>query len=816
MSILVSVVMAVVLVCMGATAASLIKSCNDKLKLTFVGRRIRFSASGRFLTWKYRAVIRVTDLYTGEYAEISGDLHTGGEFNAELDENCKSAYRAEVTKLNVRLVWSFLWKKANLPESAVLPVGKTAVYIADDAEGTNPETLGVHEYRRGERLSDIHMKLSAKAGKYMVRETFQRGNVKYKQKAPPCGKVVLKKISPKRFVGLAEFVKSALIYTALYIAACCIKFVPVYCYLWGLAVIIISYAADKFQKFALKAVSMAMLIIPAAFGLAHLPSQAGRIINAVTEFIFRHYSKLYPIMHQNKSDIAAACFISSAAAWGIYNISSLHPDVSHGRYTRSQIIRAAVSAFSAIVLMWANIPQNICGRLTEIRYSAENFTQSNGDLSCKMPENDILALEVLMDEPQAMYLHGFLGYSYNNGCWKTYDMSESTFSREDFLYLKSNSFGAQNQAMKLFEAREKNAVTVRVTGADKRYMYLPITSEQMCDYPAQLESPAKDEVYTALTVGEVSTLPDDFAKALNSADEACIKNSAVLDKLYREEFTKIPDTIRHILEANFGEVKRGDTALAAKYVNEYLKSCNFSENACTLEDFMQSEKTGGAKQFASAAAVIFRYCGIPARYAEGYVITPEMTEGKISGSPIELTSKDFHAWCEYYVEGAGWSVFETSPEYLKTMPLAKGSYITDASEDIQSDKPSTSPQERDNGQRLADRIIDKPQDEKNHLTPLLIVLIMPGILAAVTVVYCLKVAFDRAFALSVCAKLLKLEADESGTYDFSELEKSLSERLEQLQAACLYEYYAPRNGKRNISSGALKTFIKCLFGRKRR
>lgn len=36
--------------------------------------------------------------------------------------------------------------------------------------------LGVHEYQSGDRLGDIHMKLSAKAGKYMVRERYGDGN----------------------------------------------------------------------------------------------------------------------------------------------------------------------------------------------------------------------------------------------------------------------------------------------------------------------------------------------------------------------------------------------------------------------------------------------------------------------------------------------------------------------------------------------------------------------------------------------------------------------------------------------------------------
>ena len=62
---------------------------------------------------------------------------------------------------------------------------------------------------------------------------------------------------------------------------------------------------------------------------------------------------------------------------------------------------------------------------------------------------------------------------------------------------------------------------------------------------------------------------------------------------------------------------------------------------------------------------MLRSCGIPARYAEGYIITPEAAESS-GGSPV-LTGQSAHAWAEYYEDGVGWIPFETAPPFIGLM-----------------------------------------------------------------------------------------------------------------------------------------------------
>ena len=55
-----------------------------------------------------------------------------------------------------------------------------------------------------------------------------------------------------------------------------------------------------------------------------------------------------------------------------------------------------------------------------------------------------------------------------------------------------------------------------------------------------------------------------------------------------------------------------------------------------VEHFLTDTKIGHSVHYASAAALMFRYYGIPSRYVEGYLVTPEDVRDKKSGDTIEI------------------------------------------------------------------------------------------------------------------------------------------------------------------------------------
>lgn len=94
-----------------------------------------------------------------------------------------------------------------------------------------------------------------------------------------------------------------------------------------------------------------------------------------------------------------------------------------------------------------------------------------------------------------------------------------------------------------------------------------------------------------------------------------------------------------------------------------LDTARMSEDA---EDFarwfLEESDTGYCVHFATAAAVLLRGAGIPARYVEGYMVRTEAGEGTV------VTGKEAHAWAEYY-DGGVWRILEATPAAEETVPV---------------------------------------------------------------------------------------------------------------------------------------------------
>ncbi len=72
--------------------------------------------------------------------------------------------------------------------------------------------------------------------------------------------------------------------------------------------------------------------------------------------------------------------------------------------------------------------------------------------------------------------------------------------------------------------------------------------------------------------------------------------------------------------------------------------------------FLEESDTGYCVHFATAATVLLRAAGVPARYVEGYMVTCK------GGQPTEVTFSDGHAWAEYYdEERMAWCILEATP-----------------------------------------------------------------------------------------------------------------------------------------------------------
>lgn len=101
-----------------------------------------------------------------------------------------------------------------------------------------------------------------------------------------------------------------------------------------------------------------------------------------------------------------------------------------------------------------------------------------------------------------------------------------------------------------------------------------------------------------------------------------------------------------------------------------------------VEYFLFDTKQGYCTYFATAAVMIYRSAGIPARYVEGYIVPENLmydsngAEEPVYGSvgqnrfeyemelvTLTITDRYAHAWVEVYIDGLGWMPVEVTPGY---------------------------------------------------------------------------------------------------------------------------------------------------------
>jgi hypothetical protein len=110
------------------------------------------------------------------------------------------------------------------------------------------------------------------------------------------------------------------------------------------------------------------------------------------------------------------------------------------------------------------------------------------------------------------------------------------------------------------------------------------------------------------------------------------------------------------------------------YIRNYLReNCSYNlsvgkvpEGEDFVNRFLEVTKAGSCSHFASAAALLCRSAGIPARYVEGYVIKPKDFPADVENgelSTVSVADTRAHAWVEIYIDEFGWYPYEFTSGY---------------------------------------------------------------------------------------------------------------------------------------------------------
>lgn len=341
----------------------------------------------------------------------------------------------------------------------------------------------------------------------------------------------------------------------------------------------------------------------------------------------------------------------------------------------------AVSAVVLVVFVIVQLP-NIKERCTQMSlrlreaeharvYETDYSTLPEGDFSKLALEEDAVhpALAVTMENTEAMYLRGFTGAIFEDDRWRETETEVLAENAQLLSWLNTYEFQLQSQFSAFAAGMElaTNQITVQNVGACSKYRYVPFSlcADEQLEVdnlnPNSLTGSGKRmDTFHALSCNS-QQLKTVLEALQTETDETVLRyraaESAYRDFVY-ENYLQIPQEAMTMLQPQWDRIAEKNTTTnlqtAQVFALNFLEQC-FPENGeASSAELPFSQLSGTDYQYATVAVLTLRYFGIPARYAEGYVITEAMARQAEAGAPIQVDSNCAHAWAEVYHDGIGW------------------------------------------------------------------------------------------------------------------------------------------------------------------
>ena len=325
------------------------------------------------------------------------------------------------------------------------------------------------------------------------------------------------------------------------------------------------------------------------------------------------------------------------------------------------------------------------------RYETEYTVLPEGNFTdYQKPEDSAQpGLEVTMSSPEVMYLRGFTGCTLEDDIWSPVDTAVLAQNQELLYWLNENAFhpAAQYAAASVGTDGKTGDVLIQNVGACSAYRYVPFSLQNTGDL--QAENLKEDSIFSdgertyrySVITGGRQGIKQTLAH-LQTADEASVL-----------QYRKAESAYRSFVYRNYLQVPQSVTQMLGKYWDDIAADHGSRENltlpqaqGCTLRfldrcfpegrtpenmELPLAAAEGTSFQYATVAAMTLRYYGIPARYAEGYVISQTMASAAQPGEPLTVDGSCARAWVEVYQDGIGWIPMELTPglgEKVKQQP----------------------------------------------------------------------------------------------------------------------------------------------------
>lgn len=272
-----------------------------------------------------------------------------------------------------------------------------------------------------------------------------------------------------------------------------------------------------------------------------------------------------------------------------------------------------------------------------------------------------------------IYLKAFTGRDYEGMNWTRADEEGLEDGRmKDTMESRRQTYAVNP------DRQGRGVMSVERVGASKLYEYRPYYTGYA----------SYDAVWTDDAV-DAAAYQYYYYPAVGWLYEFCARDLTV--DAVDEAYLAVPDSCLKAVQRVCSTAELGGTAeeIAAQ-IKDYFQENYFYTlrpgwyygSPDYITHFLLESRRGYCSHFASAATMLFRNMGIPARYAEGYafsyadvvangiLVEGEAYEdyydgyaplGETALVELEIPDAYAHAWVEIYVEGKGWIVVDPTP-----------------------------------------------------------------------------------------------------------------------------------------------------------
>ncbi len=302
-----------------------------------------------------------------------------------------------------------------------------------------------------------------------------------------------------------------------------------------------------------------------------------------------------------------------------------------------------------------------------------------------------------------LYLKGYISGEYKNNCWISNndpDYAEPLKNAfyENNMYIQDYNYyeAEQNEIYRIKDGIKKpDTITINVKRANNKYLYAPyMTLYSAIDnhktFPGSWENIESQSRKYQMLFYNIAYLDDkmnnnsDYFNDLQLyVDGETVNISEIYDSyasyaymepIQSEALDNAYNIISNQLDFQgsgfekfryFFQVKNAIQDYFKENYEYTLAPGKTPDGEDFIDYFLGKQNKGYCTYFASAGTMLMRKFGFPARYVEGYAVSPTQLKNPDENGLYHIAVKDksAHAWTEVFIKEIGWIPCEFTPGY---------------------------------------------------------------------------------------------------------------------------------------------------------